>query len=556
MFGAFTSSLSGMRSTQTMLDVTANNLANSTTTGFKTSRVEFADQFYQLAASAQGPGAATGGVNPSQVGAGVQVQSVDVQMTQGPINGTGRSLDAAITGSGFFRLQTPDGDEVYTRLGNFGFDAGASGTAPVLVDLGTGYRVTSSTGTIIQRVDSLPASATTALELSGNLPPSVDTPLHGATLGSLFPIAVQADGSNASTSTALSATSLSTGTPGAATVTVFGSKPDGTSFSTSLPLAAGATVGDLVSGLNTALTDGNGPFASASFENGSLSITASGTGKQLAVFLGESAAPTLPADNATANAWQHAAGGVYDWDRLRLAPSDSTVATTLSFYTADGSQHQLDARFINVGTDAAAGRVWDLVVERPAASAGSLVGTGVVQGYTFNSNGTLATAPAATLDTTWAAGGASSIAFDVGSLTAWNADGYADSTDYTGSTSGTLLSSSIDSQGWVMGTYSNGKTQAMSADSQLGMAVFANAGGLLAAGESLWQVSENSGAAAYVAPGAGGDNVITGGAQEGSNIDVAGEYTRLILAQRSFQSNSKAFQVASEMLQDANGLVR
>ena len=55
----------------------------------------------------------------------------------------------------------------------------------------------------------LPASATTALELSGNLPPSVDTPLHGATLGSLFPIAVQADGSNASTSTALSATSLS-----------------------------------------------------------------------------------------------------------------------------------------------------------------------------------------------------------------------------------------------------------------------------------------------------------------------------------------------------------
>lgn len=556
MIGALSSSLSGMRSTQTLLDVTANNLANSTTTGFKASRVEFADQFYQMVESPQGPGSATGGVNPSQVGAGVQVQSVDVQMNQGPVNGTGRALDAAITGSGFFRLQTPDGGEIYTRLGNFGFDAGSAGSAPVLVDLGTGFRVTSSTGTTIQRVDSIPPAATTSLELSGNLPPAVSSPLHGTTLGGLFPITVNADGSNATSSTPLAQTSLATGIPGATTLTVFGSKPDGSDFTASVPLAAGATVGDLLSGLNAALTDASGPFASASLSNGSLSVTALSTGSDLSVFLGESSAPAQPADNATANAWQHAAGGVYDWNRTRLSPTDSTVATTLSLYTADGTKHELEARFVNVGSDAANGRIWDLVVGQPASGTGSLVGNGVVQGYLFNSNGTLATAPAGTLDTTWAAGGASSVALTTGSLTGWDADGYMDSTDYTGYGAGTLLSTAIDSDGWIVGSYSNGKSQAMSVDSQLGMAVFANAGGLVAAGDSLWQASENSGAAAYVAPGTGGDNVITGGAQEGANVDLAGEYTRLIIAQRSFQSNSKAFQVASEMLQDANGLVR
>ncbi len=113
----------GMVAQQTNIDVISNNLANVNTTGFKKSRAEFEDLMYQTLAVA---GTLNEGGNrlPTgfQVGMGVRPVSVHKFFSQGSFNNTGNSLDMAIEGQGFFRLTDPNGNDVYTRAGNFKLD--------------------------------------------------------------------------------------------------------------------------------------------------------------------------------------------------------------------------------------------------------------------------------------------------------------------------------------------------------------------------------------------------------------------------------------------------
>jgi len=118
-----------------MLDVAGNNLANVNTSAFKSSRVTFAELLSQTLQQAGQPSATTGGTNPMQVGSGVQVASIDRNMTQGSLMNTGQPLDMAVEGSGYFVLNDGKKD-VYTRVGNFAVDSQF-----YLVDPGTGYRV-------------------------------------------------------------------------------------------------------------------------------------------------------------------------------------------------------------------------------------------------------------------------------------------------------------------------------------------------------------------------------------------------------------------------------
>lgn len=103
--------LSGMNAATADLGVTSNNIANANTTGFKESRAEFGDVF---AASAYG-------LSKNAIGAGVRLQAVAQQFGQGNIDFTGKNLDLAINGQGFFTL-SDNGSLVYSRAGNFGAD--------------------------------------------------------------------------------------------------------------------------------------------------------------------------------------------------------------------------------------------------------------------------------------------------------------------------------------------------------------------------------------------------------------------------------------------------
>jgi flagellar hook protein FlgE len=105
---AFQQGLSGLNSASAALNVTSNNVANSSTVGFKSSSAHFSDIY---AASLQGSGA-------SDVGIGTNVSAVSQQFTQGNISTTSNSLDIAINGSGFYILNS-DGTTVYSRNGQF-----------------------------------------------------------------------------------------------------------------------------------------------------------------------------------------------------------------------------------------------------------------------------------------------------------------------------------------------------------------------------------------------------------------------------------------------------
>ncbi|KOC33823.1 flagellar hook-basal body complex protein [Clostridium botulinum] len=93
--------ISGMKVNQTKLDVTGNNIANVSTTGFKSSRVRFKDMLSQNMGEAVGPGRNQGGVNGKQVGLGVQVAGIDTVMKQGMMQPTSRNLDVAMDGTGY-----------------------------------------------------------------------------------------------------------------------------------------------------------------------------------------------------------------------------------------------------------------------------------------------------------------------------------------------------------------------------------------------------------------------------------------------------------------------
>ena len=96
--------LSGIQVHQTRTNVVANNLANINTTGFKTQRAQFQDLLAQTVKEATGGEGSISGTNPSQVGTGVRLKSVDTVFTQGSIQTTGRQTDLAIEGNGFFIL--------------------------------------------------------------------------------------------------------------------------------------------------------------------------------------------------------------------------------------------------------------------------------------------------------------------------------------------------------------------------------------------------------------------------------------------------------------------
>ena len=111
-------SASGMIAQQKRVDVIANNLANVNTTGFKRSRANFEDLLYE---TVQGPRttAAQGIVGAMQIGHGVRLASITRIHGQGGPEVTGRPLDIAIEGEGFFQVEMPDGTLAYTRDGSF-----------------------------------------------------------------------------------------------------------------------------------------------------------------------------------------------------------------------------------------------------------------------------------------------------------------------------------------------------------------------------------------------------------------------------------------------------
>tara|TARA_R110002126_G_scaffold51072_27_gene140186 strand:- start:413 stop:1201 length:789 start_codon:yes stop_codon:yes gene_type:complete len=115
----------GMNAQQTNLEVIANNIANINTTGFKRSRAEFSDLLYQVERSQGVPNTGNQAIVPegAHIGLGVQTSAVRKLHIQGSLSGTSNKLDLALVGRGWFQIETPTGETLYSRAGTFNTNA-------------------------------------------------------------------------------------------------------------------------------------------------------------------------------------------------------------------------------------------------------------------------------------------------------------------------------------------------------------------------------------------------------------------------------------------------
>jgi flagellar basal-body rod protein FlgG len=154
MLRSLNTAATGMKAQQTNMDVSANNIANASTTGFKKARAEFEDLMYNTQVE---PGAATGAnsVSPTgvQVGSGARTAAVTKDFEQGSTKITNNPFDVEIRGSGFLPLQTPNGQIAYTRDGS--------------LKKGPDGRIQDKNGNVLQPEIVVPPNAT-GIEISPN----------------------------------------------------------------------------------------------------------------------------------------------------------------------------------------------------------------------------------------------------------------------------------------------------------------------------------------------------------------------------------------------------
>jgi flagellar hook protein FlgE len=154
MSSALLTAVSGLQAAQQYLDVTGNNLANVDTTGYKSQGVDFQDLIYETLNDATTTSTnVISGTNATQIGLGVKLGATPTNFSQGTLQETGRNLDLALQGQGFFVVNN-GASNLYTRAGSFDVD-----TQGYLVDPSTGYRV-QRFGTVGEATATTPAFQT------------------------------------------------------------------------------------------------------------------------------------------------------------------------------------------------------------------------------------------------------------------------------------------------------------------------------------------------------------------------------------------------------------
>ncbi len=187
----FSTAISGLQASETIVDVAGNNVANSNTVGYKASQVMFVTQFLQSLGLGSAPSTGSGGTNPRQVGLGTQVSSITPNFAQGTLQISSNPSDLAIQGDGFFMVKASTGEQVYTRDGQFRLNSSNELTTLSGERL-LGYGVDSSFN--VQSTELVPlsiplgsaavAKATQNVSFQGTLPPTGDVANQAAIIQS------------------------------------------------------------------------------------------------------------------------------------------------------------------------------------------------------------------------------------------------------------------------------------------------------------------------------------------------------------------------------------
>ncbi|HIJ71837.1 MAG TPA: flagellar hook-basal body complex protein [Planctomycetes bacterium] len=572
--GALSSGVTGLKVHQSWLDVTGDNLANLNTVAFKGSNVTFAELLSQTVRTATGPVGSLGGTNPQQMGSGVGMAGVTRNMSQGNIAATGQDLDAAIDGSGYFVLNNGTQD-VYTRIGSFGIDA-----ENTLVDPATGYKVqrigttgeaegfqTAGDSSIRIPWDAaMPASATTSVVINGNLRSSTDS-ATAATRHKITGNQAYTTNSGATIATASSYmsdldqwnTALGVGDTG--TIRISGVKEDGTTFTnqdvtwTGAAAGAGDTWQDVLDQI-TALFDSSTATLNSS---GEIEITGDSGGYSVAQITSMSYI-AAGADDLS----------VPTYFDLTTAGGNDSKSFNITVYDPLGNQHVLNGVFVKTDTE----NTWDLVIPTISGElSGDWTSYDFVNSDTFNRrisgiqfasdgsyNGLASGSESLTIGVQFVAGTTQNMTMDLGTVGEfggltqfYSTQSSAAALSQDGYEAGTLAGVSIDIDGTVVGTFTNG----VKADvAVIQLASFQNPNGLEAVGNGYYLPTANSGEAVASVAASGGVGSLTSKSLEQSNVDVATQFVNLMQAQNGFQSNARTIRVANDLLRELTNLIR
>lgn len=534
---ALNSGVSGLRAFQTKMDVIGNNIANVETAGFKSSRVTFSELMNQNMGRSGQAGDSSAQLN-NQIGLGVRVASVDRDYSQGVMQSTGRTTDLALEGKGFFVINN-QGQNLLTRAGNFAFNKDGN-----LVDQGgnfvQGFNADSA-GNIMRggatsniRIDfenAFPPKSTTNVTLAGNLN-SVTSKAQVLRAQSGF---TTSDGA-ATLATDLNAlnqtiTDLADGD----TITFSVIKDDGTPQDVTFNYTAGATVGDLINAFNTQI---GADEARMRLVDGMILIQSATPGKS-----------DLRVEGVTTSGV-----GSMTFPGFQITQAGETGTRTMSttIYDDLGNAHALVLDFTQTGTN-------EWTYNARFVDGQEIIGgaSGTMQ---FDALGQLISGNKLSLSFD-PANGASLMAFEVElgdaaagtRFTQYAGANTAKVISQNGFTQGQLVDLSVDGQGRVVGIYNNGRTISLA---QLAIAQVQNENGLEMIGDGLFRSTTAAGEMFInTAADFAGTNV-NAGALEGSNVDLAKEFTEMITSQRAYQSNARVISAADEMLIEAVNLKR
>jgi flagellar hook protein FlgE len=215
-------------------------------------------------------------------------------------------------------------------------------------------------------------------------------------------------------------------------------------------------------------------------------------------------------------------------------PADTTsttpITTSIKGYDAQGNEVSLSATFTKTSATS-----WDVTLTDGTTVDGP-------NSLSFNPDGTTPSPTSMTMTF-----GTGSVNVDLSGVTNYAGASTIATLSQDGSAMGSLQSFTIDTDGTLVGIFSNGLKQPLG---QVALATFNNAPGMEKVGDSEYRSTVNSGAPQLGAPSAGGRGVLLSGTLEMSNVDLAQEFTNLIVAQRGFQANSKVITTSDELLQD------
>lgn len=556
MGNSLNTGVTGLIAHRRMLDVVGNNLANVNSIAFKAQRTLFTDLLYETLRPATGStNPNIGGTNPIQVGSGVRVAQIDREFSQGSLELTGGEYDFAIQGDGFFVVSNGV-EQLYTRSGAFALDASQR-----LIDPSTGYRVLrqgnvgepsgntigfqtpGDPGILVPIGATIPGEETGNVDLSGNLTASAQGPA-AAVLSTSAPF--RAGGVAATSATLLNNLDSNTADyQSGDSLTLNLTDFDGTDIPpVTVAVDGSTTLGNLVTALNAQLQG-----ATASLDaNGNLVVTADTEGVTPL---------SIDIEDTTGNT------GAINFDTTpfvvtTVGKEGDTVNSAVEFYDSLGRAHTLRLTFQRTDTL----HTWALTGTLDPAS-GSLASTTIAT-LQFNDNGSFARVMengnseiAINVQLNGIAT-PQAITLDFGENDSFQGLTQASSTSSPivkadGFEAGVLSTVGLLADGTLMGISSNGRSVAIA---QLDMASFLNTKGLDARGDAYFAQTSNSGQPQRGAPGSGGRGTVTSGQLESSNVDIAQEFTRLIVAQRGFSANARTITVSDEVLQELTQIIR